>query len=167
MPNEPAIVDVRLTDASQDTLIAAFKGMRVQSEDLPLRPDFGTVGTQVKLRTNFFPVNIAKASLFEYDIAITPTAGTAVRRIRRRIFELAASTPDWTRHGLRGRVAHDHSSKLIAASKLPQPLTIDVLFYDEGEDGPREGGKMYKLTFNYIRELETESLFQFVVSTLM
>jgi eukaryotic translation initiation factor 2C len=167
MPDQPAAVDARLTDASQDTLIAAFKSIRLQSDDLPLRPDFGTTGTQVKLRTNYFPVKVAKHSFFEYDVAINPAAGTAIRRVRRRIFELAAATPDWTRHGLRGKVAHDHSSKLIAASKLPQPLTIDVLFYDEGEDGPREGGKMYTLTFNFTQELETESLLQFVLSPFM
>ncbi len=83
-----------------------------------------------------------------------------MRRVRRRIWQLAEKTEDWKTGGLTGIVAHDHSAKLIAAKRLPQPLTIKVPFYDEDKDGPKKDGtgKEYTLTLNFIQEIETESL---------
>jgi eukaryotic translation initiation factor 2C len=117
----------------------------------------------VKLRANFFPVKVPKRPLYEYDVAITPTAGTTVRRVRRRIFQLAESSREWATSGLKGLVAHDHSSKLIAAKQLPQPLTVKVAFYEEDEDGPKAGGKEYTLTIKFIQTLETQSLLKCVL----
>jgi eukaryotic translation initiation factor 2C len=99
--------------------------------------------------------------LFEYDVSISPVAGTAMRRVRRRIFQLAEQTSDWAKAGLRGIVAHDHSSKLIAAKKLPQPITVVVPFYDEHED-PGKGGKEYTLNIKYNQDIETQSLLKYV-----
>jgi hypothetical protein len=61
---------------------------------------------------------------------------------------------------MEGYVAHDHSAKLIAARRLPQPLVIRVPFFDEDQDGPkRDGtGKEYTLTIKFIQDLETRSL---------
>lgn len=116
-----------------------------------------------QLRTNFFPVRVSKAPLYVYDVVITPTAGTAPRRMKRRIFTLAEDTPDWAQKGLKGKVAHDHASKLVAAIQLPQPLTIAVPFYDEDEDGPpATGGKTYTLTFSYVQELDTGNLVSYL-----
>lgn len=100
--------------------------------------------------------------MYEYDVAISPTAGTAIRRVKKRIFQLAEQTPAWAQFGLRGSVAHDHSSKLISAKSLPQPLVINVPFYDEDEDGPKPGGREYTLTITFIQTLDTESLTKYV-----
>lgn len=130
----------------------------MRGDDIPLRPDFGTKGTQIKLRTNFFPVRVPKGPIYEYEVSISPVQGTAVRRMKRRIFHLAEQTQDWQEHGLKGRVAHDHSSKLVSAHKLPEPCTVRVPFYDEEDDGPKEGGKEYTLTIKFIQEIETQGL---------
>ncbi|KAI0050290.1 argonaute-like protein [Auriscalpium vulgare] len=166
-PGGPANIDARL-DASQDQLVASFKSLTLQHDDLPLRPNFGTVGTAIKLRTNFFPVRLPKGPLHEYDVSISPAQGTKIRRVKRRIFQLAEQAPDWVEKGLRGNVAHDHSAKLIAAKVLVQPLTIRVPFYDEDEDGPRTDGKgkEYTLTIKYIQAIDTGNLQNYLMGDL-
>lgn len=123
-----------------------------------MRPNFATVGTEIKLRSNFFPVKVPTGPLFEYDVALSPTAGTANRRVKRRIFQLAEQTPDWTTKGLAGLVAHDHSSKLISAKKLQEPLAIRVAYYDEDEAPPTKDGKEYTLTIKFIQNIDTSAL---------
>lgn len=136
----------------------SFQKIKLGPDNLPLRPDFGVKGRAIKLRANFFAVKVPKNPFFEYDVALSPTTGTAMRRVKRRIFQLAEKTTDWTRNGLKGNVAHDHATKLIAAKKLPQPLVIRVPYYDEDEDGPKPGGKEYTLTIEYARDVDTQSL---------
>lgn len=155
---QPANIDARLTDNTQDALVASLRTLKLRDTELPIRPDFGTVGQPIKLRANFFPVKVPKGPLFEYEVTISPTAGTAIRRVKRRIFQLAEQTQDWSRHGLKGFVAHDHASKLIAAKLLPQPLTITVPFYDEDEEKPKPGGKEYTLTIKFGQNIDTSSL---------
>jgi eukaryotic translation initiation factor 2C len=145
-------------DNSEQVLVQSFQKIKLGKDELPLRPDFGTKGKAIKLRANFFAVKVPKTPLFEYDVTLSPTAGTAIRRVKRRIFQLAEQTPDWARNGLKGNVAHDHATKLIAAKKLPQPLVIRVPFFDEGEDGPKPGGKEYMLTIEFARDIDTQSL---------
>lgn len=122
--------------------------------------DFLCIGKAIKLRSNFFPIRVPKGPLYEYDVSISPQA-VASRRVRRRIFQLAENTQDWVSNGLKGRVAHDSSAKLIAADVLPQPLTVNVPYFEEDDDqsGEREM-KEYTLTINYIQPLETDRLQQ-------
>ena len=138
--------------------------MTIKPSDLVPRPDFGTVGPAFKLRTNFFPVKLPKKTLFEYYITITPDPW--IRRVRRRIFQLAEATADWTNHGLKGKVAHDFVSKLVATSKLPDPLVIKIIFSAEDED-PMEKvmkklkPKEYTLTFKFVKDLDTSNLIEY------
>ena len=160
--NIPATLDARLTDKSQDELIADMKKMTIRPSDLPQRPDFGTVGPSFKMRTNFFPIKLPRKTLFEYDITITP--GVAIKRVKRRIFQLAEATDDWTKHGLRGNVAHDFASKLVAVTKLPDPLVIKIIFVDEDEDvkEKKQKPKEYTLTFKFVKDLDTSNLIEYV-----
>lgn len=180
LPDVPAIVDARLQDNSQDQVIAGLRSLRLQDTDLPTRPGFGTVGTPIKLRANFFPIKVPKGPLFEYDVNITPPV--SVKRVKRRIFQLAELTNDWGQANMRGTVAHDHSSKLIAARQLDQPLVITVPYSDEDGEQPaparaqpkggRKGGKPagkaaeYTLTITFVQQLETESLLKYVTPDL-
>ena len=174
----PANIDARLTDNSEDTLVASLKSLTLRDTDLPTRPGFGTSGAPVKLRTNFFPVKVPKGPLHEYDVQIAPAV--AVKRVKRRIFQLAELTPEWTSQGLKGNVAHDHSAKMIAAKALIQPLVIKVPFTDDDEQpeipapppkGGKKGGKdpkkpkeprEYTLTIKFVQQLETQSLMRYV-----
>ncbi|KAJ3894462.1 argonaute-like protein [Lentinula edodes] len=162
-PNASSNIDARLVDNSQQALVRTFNTLTIKPNDLPLRPDFGTLGTAIKLRANFYPVKIPKGPLYEYNITISPAAGTAQRRVKRRIFQLAEQSADWSRHGLAGAVAHDYSSKLIAAKKLSDPLTIRVAFYEEDENGPpTTGGKEYTLDIKFTQDIDTASLLQYL-----
>lgn len=161
-PGQPNL-DARLTDNSQDALVRSLQSMSLRGDELPLRPGFGTQGRQIKLRANFFPVKVPKGPLYEYDVSISPTAGTAIRRVKRRIFQLAEQTSDWANAGLHGIVAHDHSSKLISARELRgSPLSIRVPFYDEDEPGPQPGGKEYTLTIEFIQTIDTSGLVNYL-----
>ncbi|KAJ7856608.1 argonaute-like protein [Mycena leptocephala] len=99
--NVPATIDARIQDNSDVALVASFKNVEEDDDDLPLRPGFGTVGRPIKLRANFFPVKIPAGSLYEYDVAISPTAGTASRRVKKRIFQLAEASREWATRGLK------------------------------------------------------------------
>jgi eukaryotic translation initiation factor 2C len=118
-------------------------------------------GKSIKLRTNFFPIRVPKGPLHEYDISITPPQGLSSRRIKRRIFQLAEGTQDWTSSGLKDRVAHDSSAKMVAANILPQPLIINVPYFEEDEkSGGEQEMKEYTLTIKYIQSIETDGLQQ-------
>lgn len=163
MRGRPANIDRRIADDSDKALVATFSRSRASPDSMPSRPDFGTEGREIKLRTNFFPVRVPKGPLHEYDVAITPVAGTATRRVKKRIYQLAEQTTAWKQAGMTGRVAHDGSAKLIAAFLLPQPLTIKVPYYDEDESGPpKTGGKEYTLTINFIQEIDTSNLLRYL-----
>lgn len=136
----------------------SLQSLTVNSNELPIRPDFGTIGKAIKLRANFFPVKVPKGPLYEYDVSIHPTANTANRRVKRRIFQLAEQTPDWNKFGLRGVVAHDHASKLISSKSLPERLVIRVPWYEEDEAGPQPHGKEYTLTIEFIQNIDTTAL---------
>lgn len=116
-------------------------------------------GKPIKLRTNFFPISFPTRPLHEYDISISPQQGLSSRRIKRRIFQLAENTPDWQSNGLKGRVAHDSSAKLVAIDVLKQPLTITVPFFEEDEKSEQET-KEYTLTIKYIQPIKTDGLQQ-------
>ncbi|PPR00949.1 hypothetical protein CVT24_000256 [Panaeolus cyanescens] len=160
----PVAVDARLQDGSENQLVAALKGLSIQSQDLPVKPAFGTAGRAIKLRSNFFGVKVGKGIVHEYDVSISPA--TAIRRVKRRIFQLAEEGSEWSSYGLKGAVAHDHSAKLIAAKQLPQPLNIRVLFYDEDEPGPTNKSKEYTLSISYIQEIDLEGLKSYVSGDL-
>ncbi|KAL4072209.1 Piwi domain-containing protein [Scleroderma yunnanense] len=164
MAGRPATVDARIANNSDKALVASFRTQgRPDPSEIPLRPDFGTAGTEIKLRTNFFPIRIPKGPLYEYDVAITPAAGTSSRRVKRRIYQLAEQTSAWAQAGLSGNVAHDNSSKLIAARTLPQPLTVKVPYYDEDEPGPpATGGKEYILSIKLTQQIDTTSITNYI-----
>jgi len=158
----PANIDARIADNSDQALVASLQGLKIKSDDIPIRPGFGKEGKAIKLRANFFPVELPKGPLYEYDVSINPTSNTANRRVKKRIFQLAEQSPNWANFGLRGAVAHDHSSKLISSKLLQQPLTITIPYYDEDQAGPQPNGKEYTLTMEFIQAIDTTGLAKYV-----
>ncbi|KAF9221719.1 Piwi-domain-containing protein [Gyrodon lividus] len=162
MQGQPATVDARLADDSDKVIVANFDTSKAGAEDLPLRPDFGTEGKEITLRTNFFPVHI-KGSIYQYNAVITcttkPSGKEESRRTKRRVFQLAEKTTDWMQAGMSGRVAHDGAGKLVAANLLPQPLTIRVPYYEEEEsEPPAQGGTEYTIALSFDGEVDQEIL---------
>jgi len=139
--------------------VQAFKGVKISDNNLPLRPGYGANGKQIALRTNFFPVTIPKGPFYEYHINIAPSISS--KHMKRRIIQLAEDTLLW-QSNLEGYVVHDHSSKLVACQRLSETLTITVPLYPEENKRPPAPGSPpvpeYALTFDFVRDLETDSL---------
>ena len=115
------------------------------------------------MRANFFPVKVPKGPLFEYDVALQPAASN--KRLKRRIFQLAEETTEWRNAGMTGKVAHDHSAKLISCFKLPQPLEIKIAYTEEGEETAekKRAPKQYVMAIKFIQPIETQALIKCVV----
>ncbi|KAJ7052794.1 argonaute-like protein [Mycena amicta] len=161
----PATIDARVSDNSDKQLVASRARITVGPNDLPLRRDFGTAGREIKLRANFFPIRLPRGPLYEYDVAISPVAGTAARRVKKRIFELAESSREWAQYGLTNKVVHDSSAKLVSVSQLPQPLQIRIPFYDADDNPPAPTDKSYKeytLKITFTQPLDIQALQEYV-----
>jgi eukaryotic translation initiation factor 2C len=151
--NVRAQVPSQLEPAALQRLIENFKSIKV-SADRPLRPGYGSVGTPVKLRTNFFAVKIRKEPIYDYTVTIEPT--TDIRRLKTRVFQLLEQNPMVQPHI--PYIAHDSSQRLVAAKKLPQPLHVPVKFYEDNEKGPGPKAKVYTVSIKLERELDITEL---------
>lgn len=151
-PDESATLDSRLTDNSQQQLIAALDGLDLADNDLPARPGFGSYGTPIKLRTNSFAIELTKP-FYEYYIEYHSSDSSSSIRFRQEKLRFAELTAEWAQAGMADGVAHDHASRLISVKKLPQPLVINV-------PGPAKFGNT--LTICYKRQLETQDLIKYV-----
>ncbi|KAF9238677.1 Piwi domain-containing protein [Melanogaster broomeanus] len=162
MQDQPATIDARLANGSDKAIVANFDTSKAGAGDLPLRPDFGTKGKEITLRTNYFPVHM-EGTMYQYTAVVTHTTSPFgkedSRRIKRRVFQLAENTTDWKQAGMSDRVAHDGAGKLVAASLLPQPLAIHIAYYEEEESGPpAQGEKEYTLTLSFDGEVDQDVL---------
>ena len=56
----------------------------------PKRPNFGSMGRAIALRTNFFQVRLPKGDIHHYDLSISPDK--CPRRVNRDVVEAMVST---------------------------------------------------------------------------
>jgi hypothetical protein len=126
--------------------------MKVQPER-PLRPGYGTSGTPITLRANFFAVRLPKTVIYDYNVEITPK--TDIGRIKMRLFDILELSQAFKPHLT--YTAHDRSQRLVSAKKLPQPLDIQVPFFDE-HDKPSDKSKKYQISIIFQRELDPSQL---------
>ena len=125
---------------------------------LPLRPDFGTDGREIKLRSNHFPVVVPDVPISEYSVSISSAKPKKITtRVKRRVFQLAEQSPQWVQCGLKGSVAHDHIARVLSAKELPDPTTIEVDYYEEDE-GPSANAEKYTVTITKSRNLHLQDL---------
>ncbi|KAG6900095.1 hypothetical protein C0993_002943 [Termitomyces sp. T159_Od127] len=149
----PANIPPRLDDASHASLVKAFKSLKVIA-DRPLRPGYGTLGTPITLRANFFPVKLPKGPFYDYVVDISPK--TDINRIKARIFELLEQSTIIRPH--LPYIAHDRSQRLVSAKKLPQPMDIQVPFFESPDKSPKPGAKVYMINIKFERELNLARL---------
>ena len=164
-------VDARLLPRDLDQLITSFKGLEAKvclrllsqvaqikhdifQTDLPLRPGYGTLGNQITLRANFFPVRVPKGPIYDYSVEISPK--TDINRIKARLFFLIEQSPILA--PFKSLIAHDGSQRLVSARQLPQPLDVPIPFYDDGQTAPRPDGKTYVVSITHVRDLDTSEL---------
>ncbi|KAL6303624.1 Piwi-domain-containing protein [Sparassis latifolia] len=122
---------------------------------MPVRPGWGTLGMETKVRVNFFAVKVTKNIVYDYDVSITPKAQAGAER-KARIFEILESNPLYAPHVR--YVAHDRSQRLVSAMKLPQPLSITVPYVEEGATAPRPNALVFTVEIKLTRELDMREL---------
>ncbi|KAK7032399.1 hypothetical protein VNI00_013147 [Paramarasmius palmivorus] len=150
----PAMPDDRLRDNDLNALVSSFRNLQVASNDprRPLRPGFGTQGTPITLRANFFPYRLPKdLVVYEYRVEISPQTA-----LKRRMFKLLEESPQcrpFIKH-----IAHDGSEKLVSSKPLPQPLNISIVFREEGEAQPRANAKVYNMSIALTTTIDTRQL---------
>ncbi|EAU83532.1 QDE2 protein [Coprinopsis cinerea okayama7 len=148
--DKPAQLPARLRDDSQNQLIQSFKRAPATAER-PLRPGYGTLGTPIILRTNFFAVRLPKGPVYNYTIEISPQKALASRK--ERLFQLLERSPLCKPH--LPYIAHDKSERLVSAKKLPQPLDVQVTFTDFDDTAP---GDVYTISIKFEKQLDTQDL---------
>ncbi|KAG2360248.1 ribonuclease H-like domain-containing protein [Suillus spraguei] len=149
----PASVDQRL--ATLDQLVSSFKKLP-SNPKRPHRPGFGTLGRQITLRANFFPIKLPKGPIYDYHVEIKPS--TDIKRIRARLFWLLERSNQQGWREFVPFIAHDGSERLVSAKKLPQPLDVEVQYYEEGEAGPNTKSKTYTFEITHTGNLDVALL---------
>ncbi|KAJ4490632.1 argonaute-like protein [Lentinula aciculospora] len=152
-----AQVDQRLTQKDNDVeLVKSFKALQLKASR-PVRAGYGTVGTPITVRANFFPVRLPKGPIYDYSVDISPK--TDINRIKIRIFilleQLAACKP------FLPHIAHDRSMRLVSSKPLPQGLNFSVPFYEEGAL-PNSASTTYTVSVTFTRELDPSQITQYM-----
>jgi eukaryotic translation initiation factor 2C len=122
----------------------------------PARPDYGTAGRVVALRCNFFGLECALETIFEYIMKITPEPKSQKARVKRRVLALFEQLPAVRPYA--NDIAHDHAQRLVAARLLPEPLRATVAFFEEGDPRPPRDADTYTVEVLFSKELSTEPL---------
>lgn len=151
--NVSAQVPDRLSAANLQQLINGFESLTVKP-DRPLRPAYGTIGTSITLRANFFAVKVPQGPIYDYTVEISPKED--VTEVKARIFQLLENSSLCREH--LPYLAHDRSQRLVSAHKLPQPFYIKIPYYENDQDGPSHDAKLYTLSITFQRELDPGQL---------
>ncbi|KAG8775710.1 hypothetical protein FRC12_001319 [Ceratobasidium sp. 428] len=162
----PATIDPRLTTHADDDLIASFKNLTVEENDLPRRPDFGKTGQEIKLRTNYFPVEYGNATIYDYEILVEPETG--IKRIMKRLLKLFMTAPEFAPYA--ASASHDNMRRLISLKKIPvtgvaQVFSLVVTFFEEDEDGPNERSRDYRISLKLTIEHATSEMTKYLGGT--
>ncbi|KAF6752684.1 QDE2 protein [Ephemerocybe angulata] len=153
----PAQLPPRLNDSTQQALIASFKNLPVTPER-PLRPGYGTRGTPVTLRANFFAVRLPKGPVYRYTVEITPKKGLGDRKAR--IFQLLERSPLCQPH--LPYIAHDKSERLVSARKLPDPLDIQLRYTDFDGVAVTADSPTYVVSVKFLDELKAQDMTRYL-----
>lgn len=97
-------------------------------------------------------MRVPKGPIYDYKVEISPK--TDINRVKSRIFELLELSPLCQPH--LPYIAHDRNKRLVSGRELPQPLDIEVPFYEDYESGPSGGS--YNVSIKFFREIDTQQL---------
>ncbi|OCH91567.1 Piwi-domain-containing protein [Obba rivulosa] len=123
---------------------------------MPVRPGYGTLGSPVELRTNFFPIEIPESRvIYDYEVSIEPKDKAGAER-RKRIFQLLESHQDYLPYV--GHIAHDSSQRLVSAEELPKNLSVQIQYYEEAEGAPRAEGLQFTVVLKLKGRLNTHMI---------
>ncbi|KAF8652649.1 hypothetical protein AX16_004281 [Volvariella volvacea WC 439] len=163
---KPFELDEELRDSSLNDLLARFHSMSTSAKDRIFRPDFGSGGRPIQLRTNFFRLRVSDKSLYEYNVSITFAKESTDKRLisqrmKQKIFELAEATEAWK--GLVDQIAHDYSSTLVSSKELPgESLTITVPFHETSDCRNKEKRAGFRVVMTPSRVLSVGTLLRYL-----
>ena len=152
--DQPARIDARIESANE--LIPRLRGLGL-SKDHPPRPGYGSLGREVKVRANFFAMELTRDTFYEYVVNITPLSHsrkptTSVKRRILTLFERSPAAQPYVH-----KIAHDGAERLVSAERLPQPLKGVVKFTDDDDVVPSDA-ESYAVSVKFSRELPTAPL---------
>ncbi|KAF8603355.1 argonaute-like protein [Ceratobasidium sp. AG-I] len=155
----PAALDKRLTTKADDELVASLQKLAVKDNDLPARPDFGKNGKEILLRTNYFPVEYGKATIYDYEVSVEPETG--IKRIMKRLLQLFMTSTEFAPYA--ASASHDNMKRLVSVMEIPvtgaaQVFSVGVTFFDEGDDGPTEKSKNYRISLKLTTTHDTTKM---------
>ncbi|TFY68777.1 hypothetical protein EVG20_g3426 [Dentipellis fragilis] len=156
-PGPARVDDARMKAA--DAMVQQLQRTNTGPER-PVRPGFGTLGRAVVLRANFFAMDVSKDTYYEYDVEISPEPKSQKARVSRRILELfeqGVGSP------YSAYIVHDGSKRLVAARKLPQPISGQVKYFEEGDANAQANPDNYTVTVKYLRDLPLDPLRKYLV----
>ncbi|KAL1731954.1 ribonuclease H-like domain-containing protein [Schizophyllum commune] len=153
----PAVIPPRLSDAAHNALISTHKSLPTDPRR-PLRPGYGTLGAPVTLRSNFFAVKLPKGPFYEYEMSVAPQQN--INKLKFRIIELMEQQP--VMQPYRSYIAHDRSTRLISARKLPEPLTVTFPFIEEGDTQPRSNATTYTVSIKYKQTIDMTGMAKYL-----
>ena len=142
--------------SASNELIVRIRGAQPGPER-PARPGYGTAGRVVALRANFFALEFAKDKFFEYVVKIEPEPKSQKVRVKRRLLTLFEQSEAVKPYA--NQFAHDGVQRLVASRELPQPLQGTVVFYEVGDQPPRNADR-YNVEVTFSKELSTAPLRQ-------
>jgi len=148
-----------LTTDADNQLVASFQKLAVKEGGLPARPDYGKNGKEILLRTNYFPVEYGKATIYDYDVSVEPETG--IKRIMKRLLQLLMQSPEFAPYA--ASASHDNMKRLVSLKEIPvtgaaQVFSVGVTYFDEGDDGPTEKSKNYRISLKLTTKHDTADM---------
>ncbi|KAH9163100.1 Piwi-domain-containing protein [Lactarius sanguifluus] len=153
---QPAQIDPNASASNE--LIVRVRGAQPGPER-PARPGYGTAGSVIALRANFFALEFTKDTIFEYVVKIEPEPKSQKARVKRRVLALFEQSEAVRPYA--NMFAHDGAQRLVAAQQLPE-LQGTVVFFEDGEKQPARNADRYTVEVTFLRELSTAPLKQFM-----
>lgn len=143
----PAIPSPHLDDL--DALVSAFRSLQLTPE-APLRTEFGTAGSRINLRANFFAIQLPQRMLlYDYEVWISPNTRDSRRA---RIFQLLEASPECAPYAY--TMAHDSKQRIVSIDQLPQPLRLKIPCTDPGRSNLVAEAPVFVVQVFFIRCLD-------------
>ncbi|KAI9733019.1 MAG: hypothetical protein M1834_003564 [Cirrosporium novae-zelandiae] len=143
--------------------VPSLESLTISEDLLPRRPDYGSVGRPIVLRTNYFEISLHRAaSLHRYVVTFQPDVPN--KRRKRRLFEILLKD-----HPLFKYVtsATDYTTTIITALKISvdHVETGVISYYEEGGVPSKNGDRGHKFTITYRRAVQWDELTRYLANT--
>jgi hypothetical protein len=113
----------------EDEWVSKNKGKRAEKGQLALRPAYGTIGRQIKVRANYFKIDFnPKVTFYSYIAKITPEP--KAKRHLREIWKQILASSDV----VKAKGASDNAAELITCARLGEAPVSPIRIQENGGD---------------------------------